>query len=160
MTSSDERVADLNGSSSPVRHAVPADVPSWLVLAERVTHLFGPMPGIQSVIERGIVRGTALVTGPAGSISAGMLLSRDDKPHHISWLAVAPEARGRGLGTALVHAAIARWPTDDIDVITFGPDVAGGEPARRLYSSAGFVLAGAAEPAENGGSRQRFVLHR
>lgn len=133
---------------------------SWLVLAGQVEELFGPMPDIRSAIERGIGRGTALVTGPEGDISGGLLLSRDDRPHRISWLAVAPGARGQGLGAALVRAAIERWPTGDIEVITFGPSTRGGAPARGLYERVGFVLAGPAEPAENGDSRQSYVLRR
>jgi GNAT superfamily N-acetyltransferase len=118
------------------------------------------MPDIRSTIERGIHRGTALVTGGMGSIDAAMLLSRDDRPHRIIWLAVAPEARGRGLGSALVHAAVDRWPTGDIEVITFAADTPGAASARRLYRRASFDLVGPAEPAPDGGPRDRYVLRR
>ena len=143
-----------------VRPGVPADVASWLVLAGHVEQLFGPMPDIRSAVERGIGRGTALVTGAVGAVSGGALLSRDDRPHRISWLAVAPAARGHGLGTALVRAAVDRWPAGEIEVITFGADTVGGNPARRMYVKAGFAPAGPVHPAENGDPRERYVLRR
>ena len=89
-----------------------------------------------------------------------MLLSRDDEPHRILWLAVADAARGRGLGRALVHAAVERWPNGDIDVVTFTADTPGGVAARRLYERCGLELAGPVDPALNGGLRDRYVLRR
>jgi hypothetical protein len=76
------------------------------------------------------------VTGPPGAITGGMLLSRDDEPHRIHWLAVAEVARGRGFGAALVRAAIERWPEGDIDVVTFTAATPGGEAARRCTNGA------------------------
>lgn len=143
-----------------MRVSTLADGPSWLALVAEVEPLFGPMPDMRAVIERGMARGTALVTGPEGAITGGILLSRDDQPHHITWLAVAESARGQGLGAALASAALERWPTGDIDVVTFTKGTSGGEPARRLYERFGFVCLGAAEPAPDGSPRDRFCLRR
>ena len=118
------------------------------------------MPDIRSAIEGGMNRGTALVTGPMGSITGGMLLSRDERSHRITWLAVAPEARGRGLGGALARAALNRWPTGDIEVITFEAGTPGGSSARRLYGRVGFHVVGPADPAPDGGLRDRYVMRR
>ncbi|MDN5765121.1 MAG: GNAT family N-acetyltransferase [Humibacillus sp.] len=144
----------------PVRLGVPADVPSWVSLALKVEELFGPMPEIRRAIERGIDRGTALATGSVGSVTGGMLLSRDDRPHSIHWLAVDPNARQRGLGGALIRAALDRWPTGDIEVITFAETTVGGAPARTLYESIGFDLVGPTEHAADGELRDRYVMRR
>jgi hypothetical protein len=48
-------------------------------------------------------------------------------------------------------------PGELITVDTFGADVPGGLPARRLYESLGFVAAEHLNPGVEGGSRQRFV---
>jgi GNAT superfamily N-acetyltransferase len=118
------------------------------------------MPDIEQSIARGIERGTALVTGPKGAITGGMLLSRDDKPHRIHWLAVAGVARGQGLGSALVHAAFERWPEDAVEVVTFAADTPGGQAARLLYERCGMELAGPAEPAPDGALRDRYLLRQ
>jgi GNAT superfamily N-acetyltransferase len=89
-----------------------------------------------------------------------MLLSRDDEPHRIHWLAVAEVARGRGLGAALVRAAIERWPEGDIDVVTFTAATPGGKAARRLYERCGMEPAGPAEPAPDGALRDHYLLRQ
>ena len=147
-------------ASSPVRDSTPTDVPSWLALAAEVEPLFGPMPGIRGVIERGVERGTALVTGAQGAITGGILLSRDDQAHRINWLAVATSARGHGLGAALVSAALDRWRVGDIDVVTFTRDTPGGEPARHLYERFGFVRLGPAPTGSDGRPRDLYRLRR
>ena len=55
-------------------------------------------------------------------------------------VAVAAHAHGRGIGRALLDAAVAEFASRGIDrvkVVT----TAGNEPARRLYASAGFEIA-------------------
>ena len=143
-----------------VRSATADDIPAWLALAREVEPLFGPMPDTEQAITRAVGRETALVTGPHGAITGGILLSRDDKPHRIHWLAVADAARGRGLGRALVHTAMERWPDGDIDVVTFTAGYPGGVAARRLYERCGMELAGPADPALNGEPRDRYVLRQ
>jgi GNAT superfamily N-acetyltransferase len=79
----------------------------------------------------------------------------------IAWLAVRAAARGRGVGHALVAAALNRYqPPCEVLVDAFGPDVAGGEPARRLYQSFGFAAAECLPRGPEGGTRQRFRLGR
>lgn len=146
--------------SSTVRAATDDDIPAWSALAREVEPLFGPMPDFEQSIARAIGRGAALVTGPHGAITGGMVLSRDDGPHRIHWLAVAEIARGRGLGRALVRAAMERWPVGEIDVVTFPADTPEGVAAGRLYERCGLELAGPTDPAPNGSPRVRFVLRR
>jgi ribosomal protein S18 acetylase RimI-like enzyme len=78
---------------------------------------------------------------------------------HLRWFIVADGARGRGVGGALMRAGLdflAEAGFRSCFLSTF----AGLDAARRLYESAGFVLAGEAE-AESWGARvceQRFTL--
>lgn len=144
-----------------VRPANAQDLASWLDLAREVEPLFGPMPDIAVHIEHAIQRGTALVAEDAERRFAGAaLLSRDDQPHHIHWLAVSASARRRGAGSALLGAAIQRWNDGaPIEVITFGADHPGGPSARRLYAAHGFQFRQNADNGPEGGSREQWIRH-
>jgi ribosomal protein S18 acetylase RimI-like enzyme len=151
---------------STVSGGTPDDVASWLDLAREVEPLFGPMPDFESTIRRNISRGTALcvrdagVRDAGGRVLGGMLLRA--APHtQITWLAVRSSARRRGVGRALVAAALCRCPPPcDVLVDTFGEDNVEGYPARRLYESFGFVPGEYLPAGPAGGSRQRFRLRR
>jgi ribosomal protein S18 acetylase RimI-like enzyme len=141
-----------------VRGANEEDVEPWLALARDVEPLFGPMPDIAEPIRRGIARGTALVAQDVdGRFAGAALLSRDDQPHVIHWLAVRPGARRQGIGSALVTAILARWDDTPIEVVTFGVEVAGGEAARALYAAHGFEFKEHNEKGPEGGSRERWI---
>lgn len=142
------------------RVATAADIASWVALARTVEPLFGPMPDIADHVRRGMERGTAIVIGEVGVVEAGMLLSRDDRPHEIHWLATAASSRGRGHASALVEYAMTRWPTGEITVVTFTEDEPGGQAARRLYERHGFVDQGRTTPAPDGGERDLYRLCR
>lgn len=145
--------------------AVAEDIPAWRVLAAEVEPLFGPMVGrseFEEALARMIARGHALCVradaGPPGSPLLGGLLWSAHPPHYqIAWLAVTASARGQGIGAALIQTALA-WvrPPAEITVVTFGPDIPEGEPARLLYQRIGFVAAEAAPDGPEGGSRQVF----
>ena len=142
-----------------VRLATSRDVASWVELAREVEPLFGPMPDIATHIERGIARGTAIVAVDADNQVAGaMLFSRDDRPHHIHWLAVRASARRQGAGSALVNAALHRWNDGaPIEVVTFGADHPAGAAARALYSRCGFQFQEITDDGPEGGSRERWI---
>lgn len=147
------------------RCAERADLAPWLDLAREVEPLFGPLttsPVFRRVLLRHIARGTAFCLrehdGPPGSrLLGGLLLSPQPPVYRIGWLAVTESERRHGLGRALLAFALSRIPVDaDVIVITFGPDLFEGRPARAFYEKMGFAPAESADPAPNGTPRQVF----
>lgn len=151
-----------------VDNADYSDIRHWLDLAAEVEPLFGPMlndPEFYRAILRHIERGTAhcvrLGDGPPGSPLLGaMLFSPPNAARHayrIAWLAVAAQARRRGVGSLLVeHACGLVQPPATLEVVTFSEENEPGRPARRLYERHGFHPAEAAPDGPEGGSRQIF----
>jgi ribosomal protein S18 acetylase RimI-like enzyme len=145
-----------------VRRAEVQDLRSWLELVREVEPLFGPMPDFADHALRGTERGTAWVaSAPSGKVLGAVLTSREDQPHKITWLAVRAEARGQGIGRALLSHTVAHW-ADSADVVveTFAADVLGGVAARRLYASFGFGLAEVLPPGPEGGGRELWSRRR
>lgn len=118
------------------------------------------MPSFETHLRRAIDRGTALVSADRTGVAGGALLSRDGQPHQIHWLAVRQSQRRKGIGAVLVAAILGRWPTGDVEVVTFTAGTPGGEPQRRLYERFGFVCSGRTDPAPDSGDRDLYVLHR
>jgi GNAT superfamily N-acetyltransferase/predicted kinase len=161
----DRILAETGLPHSVILRAEPAaesDIPSWLELVRQVEPLFGPMPDFIEHARRGIRRGSALVVrDPAKTVIGAALLSDQAAGRHIRWLAVRADMRRRGAGTVLLAEILRRWSgPGDIEVVTFGPDVNGGQPARALYQSFGFVPGPKLADDPGGGSRQLFVLER
>jgi GNAT superfamily N-acetyltransferase len=138
---------------------------AWLELAREVEPLFGAMvnnPGFHRALENNIARGTAWcvreANGPPGTaLSGGLLVSIKPPIYKIGWLAVSEGHRNQGIGEALVAYAIQlAQPPAELLVTTFGPDIAAGQAARRLYTRMGFVRAEQAPDGPEGGSRQVF----
>lgn len=73
---------------------------------------------------------------------------------------IAPEFRGRGMGTQLLQSAIFWARAQKVAVLHLGVTV-GDTPATRLYSAAGFRLDGAVQPIREGSSvlAQPMCLH-
>lgn len=141
------------------------DLTPWLDLAAEVEPLFGPMvedPVFQRALSRTISRGTAYCIregdGSAGArLLAGLLLSPRPPVYRIGWLVVATSHRRSGLGSALVEHVVREIPPPaELVVITFGPRVRGGEPARRFYTRTGFTPAETVESGPSGTPRQAF----
>ena len=143
-----------------VRVARPDDLVQWLELVAEVEPLFGPMPDFADHAVRGITRGSALVAAEGDTLEGACLLSRDDLPHAIRWLAVREGSRRRGAGSLILRAIEERWPTGDISVVTFGSRVRGGAAARRFYEARGFEARGPAAPGPDGSGRDLYVLAR
>jgi GNAT superfamily N-acetyltransferase len=145
--------------------AQPEDIPAWLVLAQEVEPLFGPLvddPAFRSALHRNIARGTAFCVregdGPCGvPLVGGLLLSPKPPLYTIGWLAVAGQHRRQGGGRRLVeHVVDLVEAPAELVVTTFGEDGPEGGPARRFYERLGFYPAEPAPDGPEGGSRQIF----
>ncbi|KUF17969.1 GNAT family N-acetyltransferase [Streptomyces silvensis] len=150
-----------------VRTARKQDVPGLLGLAAEVEHWFGPMvddPGFHRALDDHIRRELALVAveerAGAAEVVGGLLFGARPPVHHVHWLVVSGQLRGKGVGRALMDEAtrvFVRGP-GSIEVITFGADHPGAvsSGARVFYENLGFSPAEAAEPGPEGGSRQVY----
>jgi glycosyltransferase involved in cell wall biosynthesis/GNAT superfamily N-acetyltransferase len=87
-------------------------------------------------LERGFGGDRELLVAEEGGRAIGYVLLATEPPG-IDLIAVAADARGRGVGKALVEAAVARFPGSPVSVVTQGRNVA----AIRLYEAAGFRAA-------------------
>jgi len=141
-----------------VRLATRTDIDGWLAIVREWEWLFGPMTDFDGHIERGILRGTALVATDGTDVIGGCLLSPADAPHEIRWLALRHDRLRQGIGSQMLNAIEAYWPSGDISVVTFAQSVHAGEPARRFYESRGFEPRGDTSPAQDGSQRLLYVL--
>lgn len=157
-----EKVAER---TMEARLAERADFGPWLELAAEVEPLFGPMardPVFQRALSRNIARRTAYCIResdgvPGSPLVAGLLVSPRPPVYRIGWLVVRKSDRRSGIGRALLEHALGQiQPPAEILVVTFGPDVQGGESARSFYQKMGFAPGEMAEPSASGAVRQVF----
>jgi GNAT superfamily N-acetyltransferase len=148
-----------------IRLAREADTGGFIQLAGQVEHWFGPMaaePGFHAALARHIGRGTALVatTDTSEELLGGLLFTARPPAYHVRWLVVAGQARGTGIGRALLDDAIRRFVTTPgtVEVVTFGADHPGAAAsgARVFYERLGFTPAETAARGPEGGSRQVY----
>lgn len=147
-----------------VRLAGEQDTAGFLGLAAQVEHWFGPMvedPGFRAAVDRHIRRSMALVAvSSEPGLLGGLLLGAKAPIYHLHWLVVSEQARGKGVGRALMAEATRRFvrAPGSIEVVTFGADHPGAvtSGARVFYESLGFTPAEAAAPGPEGGSRQVY----
>lgn len=148
-----------------VRLAGERDFPGFLALAAEVEQWFGPMvaePGFHEAVRGHTRRGVALVAVGGGEVVGGLLFGGAAPVYRVHWLVVSQQARGQGVGQALMAEAERRFVRGRgagcVEVVTFGVDhpgaVAGG--ARVFYERLGFRPAEDAPPGPEGGSRQVF----
>jgi GNAT superfamily N-acetyltransferase len=88
-----------------VKVAVIEDMERWFDFVKNVIHDFYDIDLVndqehRAIIEKNINRKTAIYVEKNSKIIGGMIYSPNQ--NHIGWLAVAPEYRRRGIGTALV----------------------------------------------------------
>ncbi|WP_202819035.1 GNAT family N-acetyltransferase [Actinosynnema sp. ALI-1.44] len=143
-----------------VRVAGDADFAGIMALAAEVEHWFGPMvdePGFHRAVRTHIDRGTALVAGDG--VSGGLLFDPAGPKYHIDWMVVSEQARGTGIGRALVDEAMRRFvqAPSTIEVVTFGPDHPGAE-SRAFYERLGYTAGPMTDSGPEGGSRQIFTI--
>ncbi|MEV6310058.1 GNAT family N-acetyltransferase [Streptomyces sp. NPDC051840] len=147
-----------------IRLAERPDLDGVLALAVQVEEWFGPMveePGFHRAVEEHIRDARALVAvTPDGRILGGLLFGGDEPTYHVHWLVISEEARGTGVGRALMDEAMRRFVPGpgSIEVITFGADHPGAvtSGARVFYERLGFIPAEPAGPGPEGGSRQVY----
>ncbi|MFJ3439530.1 GNAT family N-acetyltransferase [Streptomyces cyaneofuscatus] len=147
-----------------VRLAGDEDFPGFLGLAAQVEHWFGPMVedvGFHDAVRKHVRRSRALVAVSSGpELLGGMLFGAEASTYHVHWLVVSEQARGMGVGRALMSDAMRRWVQGpgSIEVVTFGAEHPGAfvSGARVFYERLGFAPAEAAGPGPEGGSRQVY----
>ncbi|RPK56432.1 Acetyltransferase (GNAT) family protein [Streptomyces sp. ADI95-17] len=118
-------------------------------------------PGFHSAVSKHIRRSTALIAVSSGSdVLGGLLFGAKPPIYHLDWLVVSEQARGQGIGRALLADAKRRFVLGPgtIEVVTFGVDHPGAvaSGARVFYERLGFAPAEAADPGPDGGSRQIY----
>ncbi|MFC9605568.1 GNAT family N-acetyltransferase [Streptomyces niveus] len=158
-----------------VRLARERDLPGFLGLAAQVEHWFGPMvddPGFSDAVAEHIRDSKAFVaesgpdtapdSDPQPPLLGGLLFGSDAPTFHVHWLVVSRQARGQGVGAALMADAMKRYVTGPgtVEVVTFGADHPGAveSGARVFYERLGFTPAEATDPGPEGGSRQIYRL--
>lgn len=120
-------------------------------MADFVQRLHRPSNNIWSAFAGDRMLGCIALDGEDLGPSAG----------HLRWFIVDDGARGAGIGTALLAAALSfadRQPFDEVQLWTF----AGLDAARHLYEHAGFLLVDE-EPGRRWGGEvreQRFIRPR
>ena len=139
-----------------VGYASEADIDAWMDLVALVRDAF---PGLslgeyRGNLRKAIAERRALCAKDARGLLGVLVLSDG-----IGFLAVHPEARGRGVASALVRMMLDVLPADqDIFVTTYREDDPLGAAPRALYKRLGF------EEAElvtrYGYPCQQFVLRR
>lgn len=158
-----------------VRLAREQDLSGFLGLAAQVEHWFGPMvddPGFSDAVVEHTRGGRALVAvdQPVAArpetaqppLLGGLLFGSDASKFHVHWLVVSEQARGRGVGAALMAEVMKRFVTGPgtVEVVTFGADHPGAvtSGARAFYERLGFIPAEATTPGPEGGSRQVYRM--
>ncbi|MFE7745511.1 GNAT family N-acetyltransferase [Nocardia sp. NPDC057455] len=147
-----------------VRLAREDDLAGFLELAGQVEHWFGAGADdaeFRAAVLRHIERGTALVARSAGAeVLGGILFGSNPPVYRVGWLVVAEQARGHGIGRALIADAVRRYvPTPGtLEAETFGPDHPGAvaSGARAFYEKLGLHPAEEAASGPEGGSRQVY----
>lgn len=144
-----------------VLQACPADINAWMTLVTRVRDNF---PGLETdeglddyrqTTLRFMAEGRALCVKDENELQGVLLFSK--KRNMICCLAVAPEARRRGIASRLLETALnALDPRRPVTVTTFRAEDAKGAAPRALYQSFGFRPTQLVE--EFGYPNQVFIL--
>lgn len=123
-----------------VHFAELQDVTSWMKMVEIVKDEF---PGLElesykQTVIKNINRNTALCIKTENEIVGALIFSYNLKC--LSWMAVHPNYRRKGVASALITKMLELFPTDvDISVTTFREGDVKGIAPRRLYSKFGFA---------------------
>lgn len=144
-----------------VTKGTPADIDHWMALVEEIR---SDLPGLETqalmdahraTVLRFMSEGRALCVKADGRIAGVLLLSV--RRNMICCLAVAPEYRRRGIGSALVEKALMLLDRSRaITVTTFRKEDPKGAAPRALYQRFGFQPADL--QTDFNYPEQRFVL--
>lgn len=120
------------------------DINSWLNMVEAVKDEF---PGLETsdelerykeVVIKNIKRHTAICVKNENNIIGALLFSYNSKC--LSWMAVHPDYRRKGIGYALIKKMLEAFPKGvDISVTTFREGDVKGIAPRALYKKFDFV---------------------
>ena len=140
-----------------VQRALPGDIENWMALVNLVQDNF---PGLvideyRRIAEKNIARGSALCARRDGRIIGVLLYSLHSRC--LSCMAVHPDERGRGVGSAMVGEMLKAFPAGPIWVTTFREGDPKGAAPRALYRKFGFAEAELTE--EFGYPVQKFILN-
>ena len=142
-----------------VGYASEADIDAWMELAALVRDAF---PGLslgeyRENLLKAIAERRALCAKDAGGLLGVLILS--EQCDGIGFLAVHPDARRRGVASALVRMMLGALPADqDVFVTTYREDDPLGAAPRALYKRLGFKEAELVTRC--GYPCQQFVLRR
>ncbi|WP_442933403.1 GNAT family N-acetyltransferase [Micromonospora psammae] len=119
--------------------------------------------GFHDAVRKHIRRSTAIAAvSSRPGLLGGLLFAAKAPAYHVHWLVVSEQARGKGVGRALMAEAMRRFVRGPgaVEVVTFGADHPGAvtSGARVFYERLGFTAAEAVDPGPEGGSRQVFRL--
>jgi [ribosomal protein S18]-alanine N-acetyltransferase len=147
-----------------VRDATLADlevVASWVRTADDCRMWAGPAVSFPLRLDRlaaeiGFAEAENLVLGDEAAPDAfGQVAPKDGGRGHLARVIVRPDARGRGLGCAIVSALVERASAQGVRVASLNV-YATNTAARHVYEVAGFV---AAPWPEDDGTAPPGVLH-
>ena len=145
-----------------IRWAVKDDKPAWTELAATVAGLFDSpnMPAsksFQDYMDSKTEKFEALIAVERMSGKCLGVIGFSRKNNRISWFAVHPERRGKGIGKRLLDTALRHLDTSrEVTVVTFTKDKVAGMAARAVYEKAGFSGSGEFTD-ENGNKRCRMI---
>lgn len=141
------RIAEIDGSTVGVLLGGPATIPE---------------PADDLGLPWGWTRLRLLAVGMACQPFLSFMSRHEPGEWYITAVSVKPEARGRGVGAALLEDAVTRARADGATSVTLDVD-ASNSGARRLYERHGFVVTGTSSSAWLMGGvrvqRMRRVLH-
>ena len=125
-----------------VKIAELKDMDRWFNFVKYVIHDFYDIDLVndqqhRNIIEKNIMRKTAIYVEEENKIIGGMIYSPNQ--NHIGWLAVDPQYRRRGIGTALVKYMFTELPDRNVfKVKTFVESEWQSEASHNFYKSLGF----------------------
>lgn len=128
----------------PIRSLQAADAVRCDEIIAALPYFFGNEAGVEACAEA--VRTQRGWAAEVDGVVVGFLTVEQLLHPEISWMAVHPEHRHRGLGKALISAAVHALTSEGhtlLTVLTLGPSVVENHPdnysgTRRFYRSVGF----------------------